>query len=115
MQTCPCNIHPFTPPFYIVKPGFTGVYFFLFFALKHRLWVLVRTACLSEAVLTCTHNLCFRVNIRKYRNFSSEIIVFTALKYYCLLNGRVIVMFNFSPKTEVRRRWCTHSKTERLY
>ena len=26
-------------------------------AQKHRLWVLVRTAC--EAVLTSTHNLCF--------------------------------------------------------
>ena len=33
--------------------GFTGVnIIFLIFALKHRSWVLVRTA-----VLTCTHNL----------------------------------------------------------
>ena len=34
---------------------------FLIFALKHRLWVHVRT---TEAVLTSTHNLCFRAKIR---------------------------------------------------
>ena len=45
MQTCPYNVYPLTPHFYIVKLGFTGVFiFFLIFALKHRLWVLVRTA-----------------------------------------------------------------------
>ena len=45
MITCPCNEHPFTPHFYIVKLQFTRVYiFFLIFALKHRSWVLVRTA-----------------------------------------------------------------------
>ena len=43
MQTSPCNEYPLTPHFYIVKLGFTGVYIFLIFALKHRLWVLVRT------------------------------------------------------------------------
>ena len=47
MITCPCNLYPLTPHFYILKLGFTGVYviFLLFlFALKHSLWVLVRTA-----------------------------------------------------------------------
>ena len=40
MLTCPCNVDPLTPHFYIVKLGFTGVYnFFLIFALKHRLCV----------------------------------------------------------------------------
>ena len=43
MITCPCNEHPFTPHFYIVKVEFKGVYiFFLIFALKDRLWVLVK-------------------------------------------------------------------------
>ena len=32
-----------------------GMAIFLIFDPKHRLWVLVRT----EAVLTCTHDLCF--------------------------------------------------------
>ena len=45
MKTSPCNDHPLTPHFYIVKLGLTGVYmFFLIFAIKHILWVLVRTA-----------------------------------------------------------------------
>ena len=48
MQTCPCNEDPLTPHFYIVKLGFTGVYFFLNFAPKHRLWVLVRTTSLRR-------------------------------------------------------------------
>ena len=52
MQTCPGNEHPLTrltPHFYIVKLGCTGVYiFFLIFALKHRLWVLVKTASLRQ-------------------------------------------------------------------
>ena len=31
-KTCPCNIYPLKPHFYIVKLGFAGVYlFFLFF------------------------------------------------------------------------------------
>ena len=39
------NFDPFKPHFYIVKLGFTGVYIsFLISALKHRLWVPVRTA-----------------------------------------------------------------------
>ena len=36
---------------------YRGIHFFLIFASKHRLWVLVRTA--TEAVLTCNHNLSF--------------------------------------------------------
>ena len=48
MITCPCNVYPLTPHFYIVKLGLTGVYIFLIFALKHRLWVLVRTASLRR-------------------------------------------------------------------
>ena len=37
--TCPCYIYPLTPHLYIVKLGFTGVFFFfsLIFPLKHRL------------------------------------------------------------------------------
>ena len=39
------NYGPLKPHFYIVKPGFTGVYIiFLISVQKHRLWVLVRTA-----------------------------------------------------------------------
>ena len=39
----PVQVTPPTPNFYIVKLVFTGEYF-IFFPLKHRAWVLVRTA-----------------------------------------------------------------------
>ena len=58
MITGPCNVYPVTPHFYIGKFGFTEVYIISYFAPKRRLW-----AC--EAVLTSTHNQCFRV---KYEN-----------------------------------------------
>ena len=49
MITSPCNEDPLTPHFYIAKLGFTGVFiFFVFFALKHILWVLVRAASLRR-------------------------------------------------------------------
>ena len=40
MITCPCNVYPLTPHFYVYR----GIHTFLIFALKHILWVLVRTA-----------------------------------------------------------------------
>ena len=44
--TCPCDLYPLTLHLYIVKLGLTGEY--IIFALKHRLWVLVRTASLRR-------------------------------------------------------------------
>ena len=35
MLTCPCNVHPLTPHFYIVKLGFTGVYIIFLLLLYH--------------------------------------------------------------------------------
>ena len=32
--TCPCDLYPLTPHFYIVKLGFTEVYYFLIFTPK---------------------------------------------------------------------------------
>ena len=72
----PCNLHPLTPHFYIVNWGLQGYTLFsFFFALKHRLWVLV-----NEAVLTCTYNLCFEQKQEKYHIFSSENYLFNNLE-----------------------------------
>ena len=47
--TCPCNIYPIKPHFYILKLGLIGVYlFFLIFYPKHKLWVLIRIASLRQ-------------------------------------------------------------------
>ena len=44
MLTCLCNEHPLTPHFYSEIGVNRGIHYFLLFALKHRSWVLVRTA-----------------------------------------------------------------------
>ena len=74
MITCPCIVYPFTPHFYTVKLGFIVYIFFLIFALKHRLWVLVRIASVSVPTIYVLSN-------RKE-------------------NGRVIVMFKESCNAE---------------
>ena len=43
-KTCPCSGYPLKPHFYILTGVCRGIPIFLIFALKHRLWVLVRTA-----------------------------------------------------------------------
>ena len=53
-----------TPLLYSKTGVYRGIPIFLVFAPKHRLWVLVRTASEAvlmcrEAVLMCTHDLCF--------------------------------------------------------
>ena len=85
MLTCPCNVDPPTPHFYVVKHWFPGVY--IIFALKHRLWVLGRTALLR----TCTHNVLSK-NKKKITIFHLKIINFIALKYCSILHRRVFVM-----------------------
>ena len=93
MITCPCNVYPLTPHFYIVKLGFTGVFIFFDFTLKHRLWVLVRTASVRRFKRVPTiYVLSKNKNIIK--NFHLKIIFFTAVKYCCILHGRVCVMSN---------------------
>ena len=92
MQTCPCNEHPLTPHFYIVKLGFTGVYIiFLFFALKHRLWVLVRTASIPTIYVLSK-------NMKIVKIFRLKIVIFTALKNRCMLDGRDFVMEKYTLK-----------------
>ena len=59
---------PYIPLLYSKTGVYRDIHYFLIFSLKHRLWVLVST----EAVLTCTNDLCFRAKIRKYHKFSSK-------------------------------------------
>ena len=87
MRTCPCNEYPLTPHFYIVKLGLTGVYFFfLIFALKHRLWVLV-------LILVRVPTIYVLSKKKKSITFCHlKIIVLTAVKNYYILHGHVFVM-----------------------
>ena len=83
-KTCPCNVHPLTPHFYIVKLGFTGLHNFLIFALKHRLGVLVRIASVPTIyVLSKNKNIII---------FYLKFFIFTAVKNRCVLHGHVFVI-----------------------
>ena len=55
-----CFIHPYNPLLYSKTGVYRGIHYFLIFALKHIMCVLVRTASKGRFyVLTCTHNICF--------------------------------------------------------
>ena len=76
MFIAPCNLDPLTPYFYIVKFGIAGVYIFLVFALKHRLWVHVRyvpTIYVSE-----------QMN-KGILHFQMKIVIFAAIKIRSIL------------------------------
>ena len=73
------NFDPLKPHFYIVKLRFTGVYIiFLISAQKHR-------NRLVEAVLTSTHNLCFKQKYESIRNFY--------LKNFIFFGGKIFNIF----------------------
>ena len=44
MITCPCNVDHLTTHLYSKSGVYRGIHYFLIFALKHILWVLVKTA-----------------------------------------------------------------------
>ena len=48
---------------------------------------------LNEAVLTCTHNICFEQKYENSKKIQLKIVIFTALKNCCILHGRVYIMF----------------------
>ena len=47
-----------------------------------------RLNCLTEAVLTSTHNLCFEQKYEKYQSFLSENFQFLEVKFSIYLNRR---------------------------
>ena len=80
-KTCPCNIYPLEPHFYIAKLGFAGVHLFFLFLLKY---------------IDCGYTLELpqRAKIRKnIKNVLMKIFHFYKLKNLCILHGRVFVMY----------------------
>ena len=73
-------IPPYTLLLYSKAGVCSGMTIFLIFAPKHRLWVL------AEAVLMCTHNLCFEQKQEKYR----KIFMFYNFRNHCILHGHVV-------------------------
>ena len=100
MLTCPWNVYPLTPHFYIVKVGFTGVYIIvLFFALKDRLWVLVRTASLRR-LKRVPIIYALSKNMKIIKKNQLKIVIYTAVKNCSVLHGRVFVMAIMGPRNK---------------
>ena len=95
-KTCPCNIYPLIPHFYIAKLGYAGVYLFFLFLLQTIDCGYLLEA---EAVLTCTHNLWFEQNKKTIKNFLLKISIFYNFKNLCILHGKVFVKL---PETVVK-------------
>ena len=98
--TSPCNVDPLTPHFYKVKLGLTGVFIFSYFcSKKHRSRsMFTRKNCLTEAVLTCTNNLCVEQTYEKSRNFSIENCNFYSHEQSLYIAWACIVMLVFKRK-----------------
>ena len=47
---------------------------------------------LNEAVLTCTHNICFEQKYENSEKNQLKIVIFSAVKNRCILHGHVFVM-----------------------
>ena len=80
-KTCLYNIEPLKPHFYIVKLGFTGVYFIFLisaqnidcgYSLPHR------------GGSNEYHNLCFEQKYEQYQIFYMKIIIFFVGKILCI-------------------------------
>ena len=79
-KTCLCIEYLFNSHFYIVKLGYAGVYLFSLFLLQNIDCGYSRS--LDEAVLTCTHYLCFEQKYEKHQILSAENFQFLKLKKY---------------------------------
>ena len=64
-KTSPCNEDPLTPHFYSKTMVYRGIHYILIIALKHRLWVLIRTASMRRFLCVPTINVLSK-NKKKY-------------------------------------------------
>ena len=90
-KTCPCNVYPLKPHFYIVKLGYAGVYLFFLFLLQN---------------IDCGYSLepprrggsnvypqsVLSKNKKNVKKNSNEIVDFHNQKIFCIVHGRVFVM-----------------------
>ena len=71
-KNMPIYFNSLKPEFYIVKLGFTGVYI-IFLISAQNIDCGYSLEPPPEAVLTCTHNLCFAQKYEKYQSFYRRI------------------------------------------
>ena len=100
-KICLYNTDPLKPHFYIIKLGFTGVYnILLISALKHRLWVFVRTSngytqFLIFCCCCCCFLLLFVVVVVFFLFVFLFVCLFVSVLFVCLFFCCFVLFFQF--------------------
>ena len=84
-------ISPYIPLLYSKTGVCRGIHIFLIFALKHRLWVLVRTTSARRFYRVPTIYVLSK-NKKNIKIFLLKIFNFYSSKNLCLLHGQVFLM-----------------------
>ena len=83
-----CLIPPYTPLLYSKTGVYRGLHYYLIFALKHILWVLVR-ATLMRRFLCVPSIYVLSKNMKRVKKNKLKIVNFTAVKTRYMLHGPV--------------------------
>ena len=89
-KTCPCHVNPIGPTFIQKNWDMQGYIYFLIFAPKYRLCVIVRTA--SPRRFLRVPTICVFSKDKKTIKFSAEKFQILKIENLCLLPGQVFVM-----------------------
>ena len=104
-----CIIYiPFYPILYSKTRVYRGIHISLGFAPKQRLLIH------AEAVLTCTHHLCFEQKQEKISNIATIFFNVDNLRKICISHGSVFVMTMAMKECERDRNHCFDIDIERL-
>ena len=92
-ETCPYNVEPLKPHFYVLNLGFTGVYMIFFLFLLKNIDCGYSLEPPRRGDSNEKHNLCFEVTYEKYQKFYLKIFIFWRyISISVFLNRLVFVM-----------------------
>ena len=105
-----CNVKPLIPHCYRIKLGFTWVFIIsLFFALKHRMCVHLRTASRLPTIYVWNKNNMKNIQIFQHKNF-----IFTDLKIAAYVNTFEIWYWHVCVMLKCRSVWLYTYKQWRI-
>ena len=88
-----CFIPPYTPFSHSKTGVYRGLHYFLIFALKHILWVFVRTASMRRSYRVPTIYVWSKnMKIHLVKKFQLKNVIFTDVKNRCIMHWRFYVM-----------------------
>ena len=92
MKTCPCNIYPLEPHFYIVKLGYAGVDQFFLFLLQNIDCGYSLEPPRRGGSNEYPQSMFWSKNKKNVKIFLLKIFIFHNFKSLCILHGHVFVM-----------------------